>query len=575
MSISQKASFIRRATGFTLKDGTALENQAAYNYDAFSRLSSASGGSAQVIATATTFSYTRIQNSSLIAQVSGPAHRVTNTWEVDRDVLDVKENKVGSSVVSKLDYSVNAIGQRTALSQTGTAFASVRGLIWSYDSYGQVTLADSTINSQDRAYQFDAIGNRQKFATSLTLPVADNFTANNLNQYSAIAAISPVYDADGNATSYPLPVSPDANGTLRWDGENRLISTTVGGITTSQQFDAMGRRISKTTGTASTLYLYEGWNVIAEYTKNGAAAPSLSKTQLWGLDLSGSLQGAGGVGGLLSQTVGSATHFPTYDGNGNVSEYLTATGTVAAHFEYDAFGNTVVNTDTTNQFAYKFSTKPQDLETGLYYYGYRSYDPVTGRWISKDPLGERGGRNLYGMVGNKPINRYDLLGLFVAPSSAATLLNSGVTAAEAAAAGESAAIAAAEGQVALAAEARLAATLASAETIPLVAATTGLVVMSWKLGLESVELENSLARLHEAEQSALDLTKRIEDIEKEDRQFNNSMRLQLQKETSNIWSNIAVASSKVGVSTSQIRVLLAETASALENARNLVIQLCK
>ena len=62
-----------------------------------------------------------------------------------------------------------------------------------------------------------------------------------------------------------------------------------------------------------------------------------------------------------------------------MSEYLAANGTIAAHFEYDPFGNTVFNTDTSNQFAYRFSTKLRDSETGLYYYGYRYYDPVTGR----------------------------------------------------------------------------------------------------------------------------------------------------------------------------------------------------
>ena len=70
----------------------------------------------------------------------------------------------------------------------------------------------------------------------------------------------------------------------------------------------------------------------------------------------------------------------------------------------------MVNTDTSNQFSYRFSTKPRDVETGLYYYGYRYYDPVTGRWISRDPIQERGGVNLYGFVRNDGIDRWDILG---------------------------------------------------------------------------------------------------------------------------------------------------------------------
>ena len=111
------------------------------------------------------------------------------------------------------------------------------------------------------------------------------------------------------------------------------------------------------------------WNCIAGYSWSVGVSPARQTTRLWGTDLSGILQGAGGVGGMLAKRHHSgtaATYHPTYDGNGNVSEYLAANGTTAAHFEYDPFGNTVVNTDTSNQFTYRFSTKPRDSETGLY-----------------------------------------------------------------------------------------------------------------------------------------------------------------------------------------------------------------
>jgi len=71
----------------------------------------------------------------------------------------------------------------------------------------------------------------------------------------------------------------------------------------------------------------------------------------------------------------------------------------------------VVNTDVNGLFTYKFSTKPQDIETGLIYYTYRYYDPQTGRWASRDPIGENGGVNLYEFVGNDGINYLDLFGL--------------------------------------------------------------------------------------------------------------------------------------------------------------------
>lgn len=403
---------LRRATGFTLKAGTVLENQVVYGYDDFSRPTSVERPGIAPIP----FSYTYVPNSSLLAAVTGPVHEVVNTWEPNRDVLDVKQSKVDETVISRFDYTVNGVGQRTACNQTGSAFASSRSSIWGYDGYGQLTSANSSVNSQDRSYQYDAIGNRKKFAESLTLPLVDNYSTNTLNQYSAIVSaqattLNPAYDQDGNATAYPLSAAASANSTLVWDAENRLISSTVNGTTTTYQYDAVGRRIAKTIGANTQIYLYDGWNVIAEYSKSGAGAAILQKTYVWGLDLSGASQGAGGAGGLLAVISGSSVSYPTYDGNGNVSEYLNISGTVVAHFEYDPFGNAVVNTDATNQYTYRFSTKPFDVETGLYYYGYRYYDPLTGRWLNRDPIGEGGGINLYGMIGNDGINAVDVLGL--------------------------------------------------------------------------------------------------------------------------------------------------------------------
>ena len=419
--LDRSRDFLNRDNGFQLKDGTTLENQATYGYSATDgRLLNVVGGGD--VSSPQTFTYGYTSNSNLLQTVTGPTHTVTNTWEPNRDVLDTKENKVDSTVISNYDYAVNAIGQRTAVATSGTAFPALPSWAWGYDSLGQVVTADSNVSASDRAYQYDAIGNRKKSADSLTLPSSDNYTSNALNQYSSLSinnqpsTINPSYDFDGNAIAYPLPVAPTTNSTLVWDAENRQISSTVGSTTTTYLYDAQFRRIAKATGGTVTLYIYDGWNSIAEYTQSVPAVSAvLSKTRLWGTDLSGSQQGAGGVGGLLSETINNQpstlNYFPTYDGNGNVSEYLSTTGTTAAHYEYDPFGHTVVNSDTSNLFTYRFSTKPLDSMTGLCYYGYRYYNSVTGRWLSRDPIEEEGGMNLYGFVGNDGVNKWDRLGL--------------------------------------------------------------------------------------------------------------------------------------------------------------------
>ena len=407
-----------RDTGFQLKNGATVESEVTYGYQATSgRLGSVNGGGLQP---PSLFSYSYLPNSNLIDAVTGPVHTVDNVWEPDRDVLDFKENKVGTTTVSKYDYGVNELGQRMTVSQTGTAFSAARGITWGYDSLGQVISADSTETAHDRGYLYDSIGNRRGVRNeAVGVPTNPDgsimanqgtleYAANPLNQYTTAAGVTlpqGAFDDDGNATSYPLPADPGNLSSLAWDAGNRLISATVSGAASTYLYDAISRRIAKTTDGTTTLFVYDAFNCIAEY-----SGTALNKTYLWGLDLNGTFQGAGGVGGLLAVKQGSAVHYPTFDGNGNISEYLASNGAVAAHFEYDPFGNTVVNTDSSGQFEYRFSTKLINFETGLYYYQYRHYDPSIGRWLSRDPIAELGGNNLYVHVGNSSVTKWDYLG---------------------------------------------------------------------------------------------------------------------------------------------------------------------
>lgn len=220
--------------------------------------------------------------------------------------------------------------------------------------------------------------------------------------------------------------------TPRMMNQNRLRAT-ADWLCTSYLYDALGRRVSKgdynyydygyspseTYGPEGRIYwVYDGWNLVGEYSGDYHAsgtppAVTLQKTWLWGSDLSGSLQGAGGVGGLLGTKLGtgSPVYYPLFDGNGNVGQYIDGSGSAVARYEYEGFGAIRVMAGTlSGSFPITFSTKYFDSWSETYYYGYRDYDPFTGRWLSRDPIGERGGVNLYGFVFNNPANDIDLLG---------------------------------------------------------------------------------------------------------------------------------------------------------------------
>ncbi len=232
---------------------------------------------------------------------------------------------------------------------------------------------------------------------------------------------SPAYDSDGNMTADGGAGGPGRK--FVWDGENRLTevwdSSTPSKKLAKYTYDYRNRRVMVETtadapqGTTKIGYAYNGWNVIAEYNLLSAIPTVPVKRHDWGLDLSGSRQGAGGVGGLLRTTLDGTAHYVLCDGNGNVTDLRsTADGATTAHYEYDSYGNILLLTGSVATLnRYRFSTKPSDSESNLAYYGYRYYTCVFGRWATRDPIEEDGGSNLYCYVGNRPISVVDVLGL--------------------------------------------------------------------------------------------------------------------------------------------------------------------
>ena len=122
------------------------------------------------------------------------------------------------------------------------------------------------------------------------------------------------------------------------------------------------------------------------------------------------------MGGLLEVSYhGTSTTncFVAYDGNGNVAALVNAAdGTVVANYEYGPFGEAIRMTGPMAKVnPCRFSTKYDDGESDLLFYGYRFYRPSTGTWPNRDPMEEAGGVNLYLFVKNNPIDWFDPTGL--------------------------------------------------------------------------------------------------------------------------------------------------------------------
>jgi RHS repeat-associated protein len=231
------------------------------------------------------------------------------------------------------------------------------------------------------------------------------------------------FDSDGNQTS-------DGVWTNAWDGENRgtaIQSTTsvpeAGRGIEMWTLDSSGRWVQR------VVYSWSGGSYVASETNRFvwdrkvllAILDDMNRVVMSfqrGADLAGSLQGAGGVGGLLAvNNITNGTHFVGFDGNGNAASLVGGTdGTLAAKYEYEPFGKELrVTGAAARANPLRFSTQWKDGTTCRTKYLYRDYQFSLGRWMSRDLIGERGGPSLQSFVKNRPPYAVDALGLDLIP----------------------------------------------------------------------------------------------------------------------------------------------------------------
>ena len=198
-------------------------------------------------------------------------------------------------------------------------------------------------------------------------------------------------NADGNMTS-------DGRFHYTWNGENRLVCASNAEVVVTYAYDHRGRMVRKDVARTDNspfsilhyTFVWDDWNIIREIVREGDSVAITDN--VWGLDLDGTLQGAGGVGGLLAVVRDDGVFLPTYDANGNVSEYVTTNGEIVAHYDYSPFGEPLVSSgDLAATFTHQFSTKPYCPVTEFSEYQMRKYRPEIGRWMSRDSIEEEGG----------------------------------------------------------------------------------------------------------------------------------------------------------------------------------------
>ncbi len=322
-------------------------------------------------------------------------------------------------------FAVNELNQLSNITRSGTLTISgatstnassvtVNGS--SATLYDDRTFAKDGLTTTNGVNAYTAAG-----SDSLGRSASDSITVN----LPSTASFS--YDANGSLTN-------DGIWTFVYDGENRLCSmtmTNVASVANSNrcrlefQYDYLGRRVWKKVSTwngssftaqSTNIYIYDGYNLIADLDGGAPLDPlPLRRSFTWGLDMTGTLDGASGVGGYLMIVdhvpVTDTIHYAAHDGNANVMALVNSAGDISARYEYGPFHEVIRATGPMSRINCTTSSdRYTDWETGLVYHYGRYYSPILGRWINEDPVEEDGGNNLYAFVGNNPVTMFDALG---------------------------------------------------------------------------------------------------------------------------------------------------------------------
>jgi RHS repeat-associated protein len=399
---------------------TALNNSSGQTLDAYSYLYDPLGLRTNVTRNLGSAISTATAGYDAIGQLTGWTAKETNTVRLNEQLgwaYDAAHNlhlRTNGGLIQT--FTVDTANQLTNVTRTGTLTVAGNTLsnATSVRVNGQAAqaYADNTFASSSGF----TLNNGQNTFTTIAQNASGKMVTNSSTSYLP-SANTLLYDNNGNLTNSGGASS--ASPTIyAYDNENQLTNVMVPGQwRAAYVYDGLGRRriardytwqSGNWVPTNEVHYVYDGMVPVQERDMNNN--PLVTYTR--GIDLGGDLWSAGGIGGLLARTDGNGSTFYHSDGVGNITALMNGSQNIVARYLYNPYGKLIGEWGgMADANKYRFSSKELDPLSGMYYYGFRFYDPNLQRWPNQDPIGERGGLNLYSYVNNDPVDQIDEFGL--------------------------------------------------------------------------------------------------------------------------------------------------------------------
>lgn len=341
-------------------------------------------------------------------------------YNADGNLVQIVNRTSASDIISQHDYVYDTFGNRQQATDLVAGAAST--FTYAYDALDRLVGVKQVApldTARDEIFTYDILGNLTQRTVGLPITSSIAFVYDATNQLlearngSATGALLAAYAYDANGsllkkceggtltrTSTDCTSTGGTTTALTYDALGQLVQAVRAGGTENYSYDHEGRRIVKTVGGTPVNYVYNGPDIHAEYGLS-FSAPLVQYAH--GPDWDDPVMRIVGTG------AGASTYYYHQDGLGSIVAVSTASGAAEGIQRFDAWGNRTSVTGNTAIFGY---TGREPDSTGLIYYRARYYDPSMRRFLQRDPIGLRGGMNLYAYAGNNPVNVTDPQGLY-------------------------------------------------------------------------------------------------------------------------------------------------------------------